>query len=121
MDEKEKQIEEMALDIECYIRNGAVYDEYYGTTDLTDVELDALAKQVSEELYKKGYRKQSEVVREIASQLRNIFINEYSLYGADCTQHTGERDSNINVPFPDVLEIINAVARKYGVEMENEQ
>lgn len=59
-----------------------------------------------------------EVVLEIALQLRDIFINKYSSYATDCTRHTGERDSNINVPLSDVLKIINAVAKKYGVEVE---
>lgn len=72
---KEKQIEEMATVInEMDERNAHYYDKY-----MIECEAFADANAIAKALYNKGYRKQSEVAKEIFDDIKEKLI--FNTYG----------------------------------------
>lgn len=97
MDDKQKQIAEMAKDLEQakYLAMGTVgslnngFGGWYGTY-----------------MYNQGYRKQSEVVKEFAGRLKDRFEKTSTM----ATALHGRKESEIT-------SIIDTVAAEYGVEV----
>lgn len=64
---KENQIEEMAKDLCGWCRNGIC------TVDMKPCDLGCSHRDVATILYNAGYRKQSEIAREIFEEIDNLF------------------------------------------------